>query len=70
MASKKINKFEEKTVLLQIAGYYFPTNTIHGSKELEFDRAKKELLKDLYRDIANIKEITFEQFIKAKAKGI
>jgi hypothetical protein len=63
----KANPFEVDSMAYKIDGYFIPNYTGNKTKEEEFERAKKELLGHLRRQLEIAEQMPFDIFIKQKS---
>jgi len=61
-----MNRFEIETAAYKVDGYFIRDFRNLRSIEDDFEKAKKECLRNLQKDILNIQRLTFGQFKKCR----
>lgn len=62
--TKPMSRFEIENAVHQIDGYYDLNTAKQETKKQAFEKAKAETIKNFERYLANIKEITLDQFMR------
>jgi hypothetical protein len=64
--TKTQDRFLSANVAFKIDGYFLPSRNVDVNQA--FDRAKKELIQHILKDVELIRTMTIEEFAKIKAK--